>query len=219
VKFKIDNAQRNLLPFDLLISAIERGDLPPGTRLRETELAEFLHVSRTPVREALHRLQVLGLAVHGKQRGLMVAQLSYEQLLQLFAVREGLEGLAARLATQNATREEVALLQDMVKSDKSESDPKVLSERNRALHSQIAYATHNSYMIDALNNFRVHLSLLPGSTYSFEERRREAQREHERIVDMIAKRDADGAEKIARTHIANGFRVRLSMQSSTANGR
>ena len=205
-------------PLERLLESIESGELPPGTRLLETEIAERFGISRTPVREALHRLHAMGLAEHGPQRGLIVSYLGYDQLRQLFAVREGLEGMAARLAAEYATRAEVNLLQEMVETDRGINDPKELLARNKMLHQQIARASHNVYMIDALQNLRLHLSLLPGSTYNFEERRQQAQEEHEEVVSAIVRGDGDAAESAARKHIASGFRLRLGMMSSQEAG-
>lgn len=204
-------ARRN--PLDHILGLIELGELRPGSRLTEVDLAQRLGISRTPVREALHRLHAMGLAEHGPQRGLIVAHLSYDQLRQLFAVREGLEGMATRLAAEHASRAEVALLREMVQEDRTLSDPVKLLERNKALHRLIVQASHNQFMIEALGNLRVHLSLLPGSTYATAERIAEAQQEHDEIVDAIANGDGDRAERAARQHILSGYRVRLKMMA------
>lgn len=200
-----------LSPLDHILQLIESGQLQSGSRLTETELAQQLGVSRTPVREALHRLHAMGLAEHGSQRGLIVAHLGYDQLRQLFAVREGLEGMATRLAAEHASKAEVNLLRELVAADRNETDPTHLLERNKVLHRQITNASHNSFMIDALNNLRVHLSLLPGSTYTTPNRIASAQAEHEEIVEAIAQGDGDRAERAARNHIASGFQVRLAL--------
>lgn len=200
-------------PLDHIMGLIEQGELRPGSRLTEVDLAQRLGISRTPVREALHRLHAMGLADHGPQRGLIVAHIGYDQLRQLFAVREGLEGMATRLAALHASAAEIAVLRDMVETDARTSEPAHLRSRNLMLHRQIVQASHNSYMIEALNNLRVHLSLVPGSTYASPERSRSAQAEHEAIVAAITERDADRAERAARNHIATGFALRLKMMA------
>ncbi|GHC25297.1 GntR family transcriptional regulator [Gemmobacter nanjingensis] len=200
-------------PFEHLLDLIERGELRPGHRLRETDLAQRLGISRTPVREALHRLHAMGLAEHAPRRGLIITRMNFDQLSQLFAVREGLEGMATRLAALHASAAEIAVLRDMVETDARTSEPAHLRSRNLMLHRQIVQASHNSYMIEALNNLRVHLSLVPGSTYASPERSRSAQAEHEAIVAAITERDADRAERAARNHIATGFALRLKMMA------
>jgi DNA-binding GntR family transcriptional regulator len=148
---------------------------------------------------------------------LIVAHLTYDQLSQLFAVRQGLEGMATRLAAEHASRHEIAVLQEMVDADRGIRDPKELSRRNKLFHQQIVRASHNTYMIDALDSLRIHLSLLPGSTYRLAERVDSAQREHEIIVAAIAAGDGDAAELAARTHIVSGYEVRLT-RISTGQG-
>ncbi|ATV44961.1 GntR family transcriptional regulator [Pectobacterium sp. CHL-2024] len=200
-----------LSPFEVLINAIEKGELLPGERLQETRLAKQFGLSRTPIREALHRLEALGLVEPGPQRGLMIAQISYERLRQLFAVREGLERLAMELAVASASAEELALLQDMVDVEKTLTDSRQLHDHNRLFHRQIYRATHNPYLNEMLENLRIHLSLLRGTTYESTERTEEARREHQAIVAALVRRDKDAAQEAACQHIRNGYRARLSM--------
>ncbi|WP_312038222.1 GntR family transcriptional regulator [Pectobacterium versatile] len=190
---------------------MEKGELLPGERLQETRLAQQFGLSRTPIREALHRLEALGLVEPGPQRGLMIAQISYERLRQLFAVREGLERLAMELAVASASAEELELLQDMVEVEKTLTDSRKLHDHNRLFHRQIYRATHNPYLNEMLENLRIHLSLLRGTTYESTERTEEARREHQAIVEALVRRDKDAAQEAACQHIRNGYRARLSM--------
>lgn len=200
-------------PFEVLIAAIEKGELLPGQRLQETRLAEQFGLSRTPIREALHRLETLGLAEPGPQRGLIVANISYERLRQLFAVREGLEKLAMQLAVSSASDEEIALLQDLINAEQRLTDSKALHDHNRQFHRQIYRSTHNPYLNEMLDNLRIHLSLLRGTTYALAERAEEAKQEHQAIVDALARRDCAAAQEAACQHIRNGYRARLAIIS------
>lgn len=202
-----------LSPFDILITAIEQGELLPGERLQETRLAEQFGLSRTPIREALHRLETLGLAEPGPKRGLIVANISYERLRQLFAVREGLEKLAMQLAVSSASDAEIALLQDMVNSEQTMTDSKALHDHNRLFHRQIYRSTHNPYLNEMLDNLRIHLSLLRGTTYALADRAEEAKQEHQAIVNALSRRDSDAAQEAACEHIRNGYRARLAIIS------
>src|SRR5437660_4459837 len=96
--------------YESLRDAISDGRIAGGERVREEEVARNLGVSRTPVREALQRLQQRGLLVLGAGRGLVVAQLSQQQVIELYAMREILEGSAARFAARHATPAEIAIL-------------------------------------------------------------------------------------------------------------
>ncbi|KHN89437.1 GntR family transcriptional regulator [Pectobacterium actinidiae] len=207
----LNDKELALSPFEILINAIEKGELLPGERLQETRLAQQFGLSRTPIREALHRLEALGLVEPGPQRGLMIAQISYERLHQLFAVREGLERLAMELAVASASAEELELLQDMVEVEKTLTDSRKLHDHNRLFHRQIYRATHNPYLNEMLENLRIHLSLLRGTTYESTERTEEARREHQAIVEALVRRDKDAAQEAACQHIRNGYRARLSM--------
>ncbi|QQG28218.1 GntR family transcriptional regulator [Pectobacterium carotovorum] len=207
----LNDKELALSPFEILINAIEKGELLPGERLQETRLAQQFGLSRTPIREALHRLEALGLVEPGPQRGLMIAQISYERLRQLFAVREGLERLAMELAVASASAEELELLQDMVEVEKTLTGSRKLHDHNRLFHRQIYRATHNPYLNEMLENLRIHLSLLRGTTYESTERTEEARREHQAIVEALVRRDKDAAQEAACQHIRNGYRARLSM--------
>jgi DNA-binding GntR family transcriptional regulator len=218
MKLTLESPETGSSPFDMLLAAVERGDLAPGARLREAELASKFGISRTPVREALLRLQTMGLAVPGPQRGLVVAELSYTQLRQLFSVRERLEGMAAHFAALNALPEEIEVLQDMVERDAGIVDGNLLRDRNKVFHRQIYRASHNAYLVEILENLRIHLSLLRGSTYNSSDRIASAQAEHRDIVKAIAARDAEAAEKAARNHIVNGYRVRIAQVSNGLTG-
>lgn len=202
-----------LSPFEILIAAIEQGELLPGERLQETRLAEQFGLSRTPIREALHRLETLGLAEPGPKRGLIVARISYERLRQLFAVREGLEKLAMQLAVAAASDEEIALLQQMVDTEQHITDSKALHDHNRMFHRQIYRSTHNPYLNEMLDNLRIHLSLLRGTTYALSDRTEQAKQEHQAIVDALSRRDSAAAQEAACEHIRNGYRARLAIIS------
>lgn len=213
MNLKQNDESVTMSPFEVLIAAIEKGELLPGQRLQETRLAEQFGMSRTPIREALHRLETLGLAEPGPQRGLIVANISYERLRQLFAVREGLEKLAMQLAVSSASDEEIALLQDLINAEQRLTDSKALHDHNRQFHRQIYRSTHNPYLNEMLDNLRIHLSLLRGTTYALAERAEEAKQEHQAIVDALARRDCAAAQEAACQHIRNGYRARLAIIS------
>ncbi len=211
---RLPKNHQNLSPFEALLAAIEAGDIVSGERLQEIKLAKQFGLSRTPIREALHRLEALGLVEPGPQRGLVLATLSYERLRQLFAVREGMERLAIELAVANASADELQLLDDMTRVESKISDARMLHDHNRLFHSQIYRFSHNPYLEEMMTNLRVHLSLLPGTTYQVPARREEARAEHKALVDAMAGRDKARAVTIACDHLRNGLRVRMAMINS-----
>ncbi|MCH8168561.1 MAG: GntR family transcriptional regulator, partial [Proteobacteria bacterium] len=146
--------------YQLILDAIDGGELPGGARLIETDLAERFGVSRTPVREALTRLEAQGVAA-AQGRRLVVASLDHDQLGELYEVRGVVEGLAARLAARHAAPEEIAVLRGMVEADRALAGrPGELAQANKRFHRQMHRASHNRYLDQMLQGMRRSLALL-----------------------------------------------------------
>ncbi|WP_267354262.1 MULTISPECIES: GntR family transcriptional regulator [unclassified Methylobacterium] len=198
--------------YDLLLAELEDGALPPGTRLREADLAERLQISRTPVREALKRLEQQGLIVHEPHRGAIIATLDYTQVAELYLLREVLEGTAARLAAQHATDVEISVLADMVERDRAiATQPRDLAHTNRQFHQQLRNVARNRFLDQTLEGLRLSLALLANTTLAAPGRGPTSVEEHAAIVARITARDPDGAEAAARQHILNAFRTRIKV--------
>lgn len=190
---------------------IASGRLRPGDRLRETEIAERMGVSRTPVREALKRLEADGLVSFGQSRGLTVTELSHGQILDLYAMREVLEGAAARFAAERASPLEVAALRQILEQNKGATAPADVAAANRQLHDAIVAAAHNLYLQRVMNVLSDALALLGATTYSVPGRIASGWKENAEIVECIARRDAAGAEKAAQAHIRAAGAIRVAM--------
>jgi DNA-binding GntR family transcriptional regulator len=196
--------------YESLRDAIWDGRIAVGERVREEEIARNLGVSRTPVREALQRLQQRGLLVFGAGRGLTVASLSQHQVLQLYAMREILEGSAARFAAEHATAPEIAVLWRLQKElCKPDHDTMALVTLNRRLHQAIYEAAHNQYLIQTLGVLHDSLALLHSTTFRAPSRRKESDEEHRQIVAAIERHNPDRAEEAARQHIRQAQRTRF----------
>lgn len=196
--------------YESLRDAIWDGRIARGERLREEEIARNLGVSRTPVREALQRLHQRGLLAFGAGRGLVVAQLSQHQVLQLYAMREILEGSAARFAAQHATETDIAILYRLQNELRNAApDAMLLVMLNRRFHQAIYEAAHNQYLLQTLNMLHDSLALLHSATFRVPSRRRESDEEHRSIVAAIERHDPDAAEKAAREHIRQAQRTRF----------
>lgn len=201
-------------PYSRLLEAIDAGDFPPGARLIETELAERFGVSRTPVRQALSRLEAQGIAARDARGGLAVAELDYDQLGELYEVREMAEALAARLAARHASPTEIAILEELVVADRLRcGDPTALARSNRVFHHQLHRASHNRYLVQTLEAMRRSLALLSGTTLAAPGRGAQSVDEHAAIVAAVAARDEDAAEAAARRHIVNALRTRLRLEA------
>ncbi|MGY6633582.1 MAG: GntR family transcriptional regulator [Alkalilacustris sp.] len=199
--------------YSLILEAIDVGVYKPGDRLVESELAERFGVSRTPIREALQRLETQSLLVRDG-RSLIVASLDHNQLAELYVVRAELEGLAARLAARHATDEEVQVLRDMVRADRALiGDPDAMSRANRRFHKQIHLASHNRYLVQQLDLVHRSMALLAVTSLAAEGRGDATMAEHDQIVEAIAARDGDAAYLALRAHISKAFETRLKIDA------
>ena len=200
--------------YTLILEAIDAGLYKPGDRLVESELAERLGVSRTPVREALQRLETQSMLTRDG-RSLIVASLDHNQLSELYAVRTELEGLAARLAARHATDEEMRVLRGMVRDDRSllGGDPGALSRANKRFHKQIHLASHNRFLVQQLDLVHRSMALMATTSFAVEGRDAVALDEHDQIVAAIAARDGDAAYEALKAHISSAFEVRLRVDA------
>ena len=197
--------------YETILDAIEDGTFRPGARLVESELAERFGVSRTPVREALQRLETQGLLARDG-RSLIVASLDHSQMADLYAVRAQLEGLAARLAARHAAEEEIRVLKRMAREDRALlGDPKALARANRRFHGQIHLASHNRFLVQQLDLVHRSMALMAETSLAVDGRGAEALDEHDRIVAAIAARDEAAAEDALRAHISAAFETRLTL--------
>jgi DNA-binding GntR family transcriptional regulator len=195
--------------YQLILDAIDMGTYRPGDRLVESELAEKFGVSRTPIREALQRLETQSMLTRDG-RSLIVASLDHNQLAELYVVRTELEGLAARLAARHAAPEEVKVLKDMVAEDWNLlRDPSALARANRRFHKQIHLASHNRYLVQQLDLVHRSMALLATTSLAVEGRGETALAEHQQIVDAIERGDGDAAYKALKDHISKAFETRL----------
>ncbi|OCX66557.1 GntR family transcriptional regulator [Thioclava sp. SK-1] len=200
--------------YTLILEAIDAGTYRPGDRLVESELAERFGVSRTPVREALQRLETQSMLARDG-RSLIVASLDHNQLAELYTVRAELEALAARLAAKHAAPEEVRVLQDMIDEDRNQlGDPIAMSRSNKLFHRQIHLASHNRYLVQQLDLVHRSMALLATTSLAAEGRGTAALKEHQAIVDAIREQDEDGAAAALRRHISEAFVTRLKSDAA-----
>jgi len=200
--------------YSMILDAIDTGTYRPGDRLVESELADRFGVSRTPIREALQRLETQSLLVRDG-RSLIVASLDHNQMAELYVVRGELEGLAARLAARNATEEEVRLLRDMVEADNALKDhPAALARANKRFHKQIHLASHNRFLVQQLDLVHRSMALMATTSLAIAGRGAIAQQEHDRIVSAIEARDGDAADAALRAHISVAFTTRLKQEAA-----
>ncbi len=199
--------------YQMILEAIDTGIYGPGDRLVESELAERFEMSRTPIREALQRLETQSLLMRDG-RSLIVASLDHNQLAELYAVRTELEGLAARLAARHGAPEELRVLRDMATEDRAlVHDPGALARANRRFHKQIHLASHNRYLVQQLDLVHRTMALLATTSLAVEGRSETALAEHDAIVAAIEARDEDAACDALRAHLSRAFETRLRLDA------
>lgn len=206
----VPEAENGTIPdriFSLIKEAIVEGDMAAGSKISEPELARAYGISRGPLREAIGRLEACGLVVRRPNVGARVVTLSSSQLIEIFHVREALEGMAARLAAQHMSDEEIADLRRLLgrHADQIERDTEhayFQREGDLDFHYRIVQGSHNTRMIDLLCNDLYHLVRLYRYQFGMSSKRGpRAFVEHEHIVDAIERRDPEMAELMMRAHI------------------
>lgn len=193
--------------FALLREAIVEGDIPAGNKISEPELARAYGISRGPLREAIGRLESCGLVVRRPNVGARVVSMSSEQLLEIFHVREALEGMSARLAAQNMTKAEIDELCVLLERHESQIEKDAghayfQREGDLDFHYRIVQGSHNRRMIELLCNDLYHVVRLYRYQFGMPSKRGpRAFVEHRHIVDAIQRRDPEMAEMMMRSHI------------------
>lgn len=188
-------------------TAIVEGHIQAGSKISEPELAKEYGISRGPLREAIGRLEACGLVVRQTHVGARVVSLSAEGLLEIYHIREALESMAARLAAQHMSSEEIAELKRLlIRHDEQiagdEQGAYFQREGDLDFHFHIIAGSHNDHLISLMVNDLYHLMRMYRFQYGMSSgRTRRAFAEHSYIVDSIEAGDADMAELMMRRHI------------------
>jgi DNA-binding GntR family transcriptional regulator len=205
IPIKIDNYQplREIV-FEALREAIVSHRLEPGERLMEVQLAEAMGVSRTPVREAIRRLELEGYVVMIPRKGAYVAQLSLKDIADAFEIRGALEGLAASLAAERATDEEIEQLERLIVKTAEcldSGDTGKAVQLDVQFHEKLYEASRNPRLTQMISNLREQILRFRTQSLSYPGRLAVAVQEHGMIADAIAERDPMTARKRAEDHI------------------
>lgn len=193
--------------FQTLQSDITKGAIKPGTKISETGLATQYGISRGPLREALQRLESRGLLERIPHAGTRVVSLNLNELLEIYQVREALEGLACRLAAENMTDDEIASLSLLLEKHAADAEVQAghayfQKEGDFDFHYQIVMGAKNEQLAKQILSELYHLLRMYRYQCSLSEGRpQKALKEHLAILDAIADRDGDLAEMLMRKHI------------------
>jgi len=202
----------------ILRNAILEGELQPGERLIEEEIAERIGTSRTPVREALRKLELEGLICQSKLKGMVVVGVSGEDAIEIYGIREVLDGLAARWASQNLVEEDVMVMEDLVRLMADEIERKAM-ENLFTLHARF-----HQCLINAARSPRLSQLALPLRDYvekyfriAYADNSHLAHfiSDHQEIIDALKSGEGDKAEQVARNHVAHSRQVVLDELSKS----
>lgn len=198
--------------YRLLREGIRGGVYRPGQRLRETQLAAELATSRTPVREAIRRLEADRLVENMPGRGYAVTQLDEARIRELYQFRAALEGAAAELAALQATELDLATLAATLDAMRAAAeDAPRAAALNRRFHQAIYDAARNAFLNQAIGAMSDVMALLPGTTYRQPGRMAQVVLEHEAVLEAIRRRDPAAANAAMRAHIQAAGQFRACM--------
>ncbi|WP_440875851.1 GntR family transcriptional regulator [Thalassotalea sp. PLHSN55] len=193
--------------FDQMQRAIVEGEIKPGSKISEPELAKQFEISRSTLREALNRLEKCHLVERKPNVGSRVVECTIEGLLEIYVVREALEGMACRQAAQNMTDQEIVDMQDMLKQHASAQELKdgisyYQEEGDLDFHYKVILGSHNQQLINILCGQLYHLVRMYRIQFGMNSpRATRAFAEHSNIIQAIADRDGELAELLMRRHI------------------
>lgn len=196
--------------FNTLREAILRGDLVPGERLMELQLAAKLGVSRTPIREAIRMLEQEGLAITIPRKGAIVAGMTEKDMQDVLEIREALEELSVQVACDKITDEEVEKLQRNMKNFEhslKSGDLKKMALADVEFHDVIYQATDNPKLINMLNNLREQMYRYRVEYLKNPQNHEQLLKEHEAIYRGIMEKDKDAVTEMIRRHIRNQVAV------------
>lgn len=207
--------------YELIRRAIIERDLPPQAPLVEAALAKQYQVSRTPIREALRRLESEGLVERAGAR-MQVREYRPDEMVDLYEVRIFLEEAAARTAAVRHTTVDLVLIerahQAMLDVDFEKATPLELAQVNRVFHERVCAASHSPALVDLLQRILVHFIRYPGTTLARRSRWRQVLKEHEQLIAAIRSRDPETAARIASSHLEEAKNIRIGMYIDAEDG-
>ena len=192
--------------FNTLREAILKGDLKPGERLMELQLASKLGVSRTPIREAIRMLEQEGLAVTTPRKGAEVAKMTLKDMEDVLEIRDALDELAVRIACQKISDEQLKQLEDMkelFEKSTQTGNVKKIAEADVTFHDVIYEATGNPKLVTLLNNLREQVYRYLVEYIKDPKNYPTLIAEHEAILESLKNRDVKNAVEAMHVHVAN----------------
>lgn len=207
--------------YRVLSEAIIAGVLPPGQRLTEEQLASLFEVSRTPVREAIVRLEAEHFAMRVPRRGLVVSQITPQEIIDVYTVRGAIDGLAAALAAEHATPADISTLSwvnEQFATAAHANDVRAMADLNLQFHEAIGKAARNSLLSNVMRQIHHIVRRFRSTTFTEPGRGLKSVEEHRAVIDAIGARDAARARKLAEAHMATARQIRIEMLNDLREG-
>ncbi len=192
------------IAYDVLKKAIITGEIPAGERIVETDYADRLHISRTPLREALRKLERDGLVEYVMRRGVVVRAFTIEDVEQIYTIRNALEMLTLPAIIRNATDEDIASLRaELAVMDKlqEKDDVEALSPLARDFHTHLTSISGQKRILRVIEGQDEYIRRFSAMSIRQENRRATAHEEHHRLVDYVEEKDLDAFRALTEKHI------------------
>jgi DNA-binding GntR family transcriptional regulator len=213
MKSKFDKSNQepqSTVCYDFLLSKMQQGELVSGMSVTEQGVAVELGISRTPVREALRRLESDGLLISEPRFGMKVKKLGYIETLELYEAREALEMVAVEICAAKISDVEISEIEILQKQmADSVNDPNLMANLNYAFHRALLNAGKNRYLTMSFETIHKTLVILGPTTLTNTERARESLIEHDHLIECLKQHDSEGARKVMGRHLSNAKRIRL----------
>ena len=210
------------IAYDVLKKAIITGEIPAGERIVETEYADRLHISRTPLREALRKLERDGLVEYVMRRGVIVHAFTTEDVDQIYTIRNSLEMLTLPYIIENATAEDIASLREkLAEMDKlmQKDDVEAISPLAREFHTELTSISGKNRILRVIEGQDEYIRRFSAMAIRQENRRNAAHEEHHRLVDLVEKRDLPAFESLMKQHIERSKECCLSALAARKQNR
>lgn len=197
---------------ETLRDAIRKGILEPGERLMEVQLADELGISRTPVREAIRKLEQEGYVIMMPRRGTYVSDISTGDVKEIFEIRSALESLAAGLAARRIEPDELETLQNLlieIEGYIAKNDIEKIVETDIKFHGLLYKVSRNERLVNIINNLKEQLARFRTLSMSYPGRLQETLEEHSEMVEAIANGDVSAARDAAEHHMERAEKTYL----------
>lgn len=192
------------IAYETLKHAIITGEIPAGVRIVETEYADRMHISRTPLREALRKLERDGLVEYVLRRGVVVRAFTIADVEEIYTIRNALEMLTLPNIIQNATAEDIQALRVRLRDmdgKVEQSDIEGLSPQARAFHTQLTRISGLNRILRVIEGQDEYITRFSALSIAKESRRHAAHQEHYHLVELVERKDLPGFEQLMRSHI------------------